>query len=205
MVGFAEPAVVIGNSVRTAIGAFNATLKGTPATDLGELVVGERGAQSRETPRIDPAALPGLGKVRLRQLRRPEDEAAFRRFGAALAPEDLRTRFAVPTRWSPAVAERLWALDGVAFAAFDEGGEILGMGEVVGTEVGLAIRSDLKRHGLGRALLERIVRHAFEEGATELTATVLAENFAMLDLARRIGFRETGLAGTEVSMRLCLP
>jgi acetyltransferase len=146
-----------------------------------------------------------LSKVRLRQLRRPEDEAAFRRFGAALTPEDLRTRFAVPTRWSPAVAERLWALNGVGFAAFDEGGEILGMSEVVGTEVGLAIRSDLKRHGLGRALLERIVRHAFEEGATELTATVLAENCAMLDLARRIGFHATGLAGSEVSMRLCLP
>lgn len=179
MAAFAEPAVLIRNPVRTAISAFNATRKDTPAT--------------------------GLGKVRLRQLRRPEDEAAFQRFGAALTPEDLRTRFAIPTRWSPAVAERLWALDGVAFAAFGEDGEILGMGEVVGTEIGLAIRSDLKRHGFGRALLERIVRHAFEEGATELTATVLAENRAMLDLARRIGFRATGLAGTEVSMRLCLP
>jgi GNAT superfamily N-acetyltransferase len=205
MTGFAGPAVVIGKPVRAAIGAFNAALKDTPATELGTRVLGERGTRSRETLQIDPAALPGLGKVRLRQLRRPEDEAAFRRFGAALTPEDLRRRFAVPTRWSPAVAERLWALDGVAFAAFDEGGEILGMGEVVGTEVGLAIRSDLKRHGLGRALLERIVRHALEEGATELTATALAENGAMLDLARRIGFHEMGLAGTEVSMRLCLP
>jgi acetyltransferase len=210
MTGFAERAVakravVICNSVRTAIDAFNATPKDSPATELGALVLGERGAQSRQTPPIDSAALPGLGKVRLRQLRRPEDEAAFRRFGAALTPEDLRTRFAVPTRWSPAVAERLWAFDGFAFAAFDEGGEILGMGEVVGTEVGLAIRSDLKRHGLGRVLLERIVRHAFEEGATELTATVLVENSAMLDLAQRIGFHGTGLAGTEVSMRLCLP
>jgi acetyltransferase len=202
MAGLAEPAAVTGNSVRTAIGAFNATLKDI---ELGALVLGARRAQSREALRIDPAALPVLGKVRLRQLRRPEDEAAFRRFGAALTPEDLRTRFAVPTRWSPALAERLWAREGVAFAAFDQGGEILGIGEVVGTEVGLAIRSDLKRHGLGRALLERIVRHAFEEGATELTATVLAENGAMLHLARRIGFHETGLAGTEVSMRLCLP
>jgi len=172
---------------------------------FAEPVLDERGPQSRATLRIDPAALPDLGKVRLRQLRRPEDEAAFRRFGTALTPEDLRTRFAVPTRWGPAVAERLWAHDGVAFAAFDQGGEILGIGEMVGTEVALAIRSDLKRHGLGRALLERIVRHAFEEGATELTATVLAENGAMLDLARRIGFHGTGLAGTVVSMRLCLP
>jgi hypothetical protein len=182
MAGLAEPAVVIGNPIRTAIGAFNATLKDTPAIALGALVLGARRAQSRETLWIDPAALPCLGKVRLRQLRRPEDEAALRRFGAALTPEDLRTRFAVPTQWGPAVAERLWALNGGRGRSRD----------TLGPEV-------------GRALLECIGRHAFEEGATELTATVLAENGAMLDLARRIGSDETGLAGTEVSMRLCLP
>jgi hypothetical protein len=32
----------------------------------------------------------------------------------------------------------------------------------------------------------------------------MAENRAMLALAQRIGFHETGLAGTEVSMRLRL-
>jgi acetyltransferase len=158
-----------------------------------------------EAPGIDRVSLQGLGELWVRRLRRPEDEAAFRRFGAALGPEDLRTRFAVPTLCSPALAERLWSLNGIAFAALDEGGEILAIGEMLAREVGLAVRSDLKRHGLGRTLLERIVRHAFEEGATELTATVTAENRPMLDLAQRVGFYAMRLARTEVSMRLCLP
>src|ERR1700752_3517791 len=47
----AAPEIVISNPVRTAIGTFNGTLKGTPATELGAVVV-------RETLRrsgLDPA------------------------------------------------------------------------------------------------------------------------------------------------------
>jgi hypothetical protein len=67
MGGLAEPAVVICNPICAAIEPFNATLKDTPATEateLGALVLEKKGAQSRETARIDPAALAGLGSVR---------------------------------------------------------------------------------------------------------------------------------------------
>ena len=53
MAGFAEHDVVICSPVRTAIGAFNGTLKDTPATELGALVVGETLRRSK----IDPSAV----------------------------------------------------------------------------------------------------------------------------------------------------
>lgn len=51
-----SPEIVLSHPVRTAIGGYNGTLKGTPATDLGAVVV-------RETLRrsgLDPARLDGV-------------------------------------------------------------------------------------------------------------------------------------------------
>jgi len=149
--------------------------------------------------------VPQWGEILIRRLWLPGDGAAYQRFGAALAPDDLRLRFAVPTRWGPGTAQRLAPLDGAAFAAFDRGGEILGIGDVVAGEVALAIRSDFQRRGLGRALLERIREHAVERGMTELVGCVLAENRPMLALAQIAGFRAAGFEGSMVSLRLCLP
>ena len=42
--------VILGHAVRTAIGTFNGTLKGTPAADLGAAVVRETLARSRFDP-----------------------------------------------------------------------------------------------------------------------------------------------------------
>jgi len=156
-------------------------------------------------PQLGHIVLPELGEVHVRELRRPEDEAAYLRFGAAMAAHDLRMRFAVPTRWSPALAQRMLMLTGTAFAAFGEDGEILGVGRLVGNEIALAVHSKLKRRGLGRALLERIVHSAREHGIAEITGTVLAENRPMLGLARAAGFRITGSEGPTVSVRLSLP
>jgi acetyltransferase len=156
-------------------------------------------------PELDHIVLPKLGDVLVRELRRPEDEEAYLRFGAAMAANDLRMRFAVPTRWTLALAQRMLKLNGTAVAAFGEDGEILGVGRLVGNEIALSVRSELKRRGLGRVLLERIVHSALEQGIVELTGTVLAENRPMLALAQTAGFRITGFEGPMVSMRLCLP
>lgn len=156
-------------------------------------------------PELDHIVLPELGEVLVRELRRPEDEEAYLRFGAAMAADDLRMRFAVPTRWSSALAHRMLMLSGVAFAAFGEDGEILGIGRLVENEIALTVRSNLKRRGLGRVLLERIVHSALEHGIPELTGTLLAENRPMLALAQTAGFRITGSQGPMVSIRLCLP
>ena len=154
---------------------------------------------------IESFFVPDLGEVFVRPLRPREDEPAYLRFGAALAPSDLRTRFAVPTKWRPELAPRLFGFAGSVFAAFDESGEILGVGAIVGTEFSLTVRSDVKRHGVGRILLTHIVSYALKHGILELVGTALAENQPVLALARSAGFRASGFDGPMISMRLCLP
>jgi acetyltransferase len=154
---------------------------------------------------VERVLIPELGEIVIRPLRRIEDEAAYSRFGAALAGEDLRLRFAGPAHWNAALAPRLFGFDGTPFAACDERGEILGVGGIVAHEISLTVRSDLKRRGLGRALLHHLVSYAIEHGFAELVGSVLAENRPMLKLAQAVGFRAIGFEGTLVSIRLCLP
>lgn len=132
----------------------------------------------------------------------PSDAAAYRRFAFRLAPEDVRLRFGQPMRWSATLAGRM--LDGDVFGAFDSGGEIVGVARIVEGEIALTVRSDMKRHGIGRALLQRLVDEAWAHGMTELSGHVLAENRPMLSLAHRAGFRHVGNAGSLVVLRLCL-
>jgi acetyltransferase len=135
---------------------------------------------------------------------RGEDAAAYIRFAHRLAPEDVRLRFGRIVRWSDDCARRLLD-DGVAYAAFDCRGEVLGVARLVEGEVALMVRSDLKRHGIGRALLARLVDHAMAAGMTELSGHFLAENRPALALAHRAGFRLEGNFGSLVELRLCLP
>ena len=55
-------------------------------------------------------------------------------------------------------------------------------------EFGIVLRSNQKGAGLGRLLMERIIRWAQAQGLQRLVALVLRENEAMLALARRLGF-----------------
>jgi acetyltransferase len=156
-------------------------------------------------PEREMLTLPGLGAVAIRPLE-AGDRAAYLDFAARLTPEDIRLRFFRP----------IWRLDGrllaelldidhdrrEAFVAMDETGAILGVARVVEGEFALIVRSDLKRRGLGRVLLDRLVRYAIERGFIAVDGTVLAENEPMLNLARHAGFRAVG---REVALRLCLP
>jgi acetyltransferase len=54
-------------------------------------------------------------------------------------------------------------------------------------EYAIIVRSDLKHHGLGRQLMGEIIAYARSRGYTRLCGDVLAENAAMLDLARQLG------------------
>jgi len=55
-------------------------------------------------------------------------------------------------------------------------------------EFGIVLRSDQKGAGLGRLLMERIIRWAKAQGQQRMVALVLRENEGMLALARRLGF-----------------
>jgi acetyltransferase len=155
------------------------------------------------------AWLPRLGAFRIRALE-AADRAAYDKFGAQLDRNDLRLRFGGPVKLdSPVVEAQFSGIDHErveAFAAIDGDGEIFGIAHLVRTdrsaaEIGLIVRSDLKRRGLGRMLLDRMMRHADERGLAELTAQILYENRPMLRLAAELGFRTAGYSGGTVELR----
>lgn len=112
-----------------------------------------------------------------------------------LDPQDVKLRFgslhSTPRYLLPS---RGAANQGAAFGALDAAGAILGVAnlEYVNSdlaEAAVIVRSDYKRHGIGRSLLEQTIKRAVEDGASQVTGYVLAENKAMLSLARAMGFQ----------------
>ena len=71
-------------------------------------------------------------------------------------------------------------------------------------EIGLIVRSDLKRKGIGSRMLDFLIRRSGEERLQTVSALVLYENRAMLNLARRAGFVARGSLGLNVELVLAL-
>jgi acetyltransferase len=141
-----------------------------------------------------------LGDIRclVRPLR-PEDEGAMKAFFAEITAEDLRLRFfgSVKEFTHPFIA-RLAQLDyarAMAFGAFQEGGDLLGMVRIdadanfENAEYAIAVRSDLKGHGIGWQLMQLIIEYARSEGLQQIYGEVLADNVVMLAMCRELGFR----------------
>ena len=134
---------------------------------------------------------------------RPEDSAQHRQFLAQVSPQDLRMRFFSGVRELPeADLTHFTHIDydrEMAFIAVAPGGT--GAGEILGVaracadadndaaEFAVLVRSDLKGQGLGTLLMRKLIRYWRERGTRELWGSVLAENGAMLQLARSLGFR----------------
>ncbi|MGH8510731.1 MAG: GNAT family N-acetyltransferase, partial [Gammaproteobacteria bacterium] len=55
-------------------------------------------------------------------------------------------------------------------------------------EFAIMVRSDMQRHGLGNALLEKMIRYCRSRGTGELIGEVLSGNERMLALAEDLGF-----------------
>ena len=55
-------------------------------------------------------------------------------------------------------------------------------------EFATLVRSDLKRTGLGRLLMDKLTAYCRDQGALSLWGEVLNENASMLGLARKMGF-----------------
>jgi acetyltransferase len=55
-------------------------------------------------------------------------------------------------------------------------------------EYAILLRSDLKGHGLGWKLMELMIDYARREGLKRIEGQVLAENAAMLNMCRKLGF-----------------
>jgi acetyltransferase len=130
---------------------------------------------------------------------RPQDEPLMREFLRHESSQDLRLRFFVPMKeFSHEFIARFTQLDyarAMVFVAFDEGtSELVGVVQIHSDslhesgEYAILLKSDLKSHGLGWALMQLIIEYAESEGLKRISGQVLQENAAMLNMCRELGF-----------------
>jgi acetyltransferase len=142
---------------------------------------------------------------------RPEDERLALEFYAKLDPEDIRMRMLTPMKEpSHAFIARLTQIDyarEMAFVALDDAKALLGVSRLNGNadgdraEFAVMVRSDLKGHGLGWQLMQKLLAYARSEGMKVVEGHVLAENTTMLKMCRELGFEVT-LHPADRSLRL---
>lgn len=145
---------------------------------------------------------------------KPEDAGAYARFIAATQAPDFRLRFFTLVRSLPARdLARHTQIDyhrEMAFVATTPDGP--DAGEIAGevrafvypggttAEFAILVRSDLKRRGLGRALLAKMIDYCRASGLAELIGQILPENDAMIALARRCGMQVEIAPGASVAV-----
>ena len=56
-------------------------------------------------------------------------------------------------------------------------------------EFAILVRSDMKGLGLGKLMMEKIVRYARERGIGQLSGMTMPSNRGMINLAKRLGFQ----------------
>lgn len=140
-------------------------------------------------------------RLRLRPIR-PEDFAQHKRFLSRCSPGDLHARFLSTFRELPdADIARLTQIDydrEMAFIAEERPAqgsiETLGVARVATdpdnfeADFAILVRSDLKRQGLGRLLLGKLIRYCRSRGTARMTSSVLSGNACMLGLGATLGF-----------------
>lgn len=157
-------------------------------------------------------------RLRLRPIR-PEDFAQHKRFLSRCSLEDLHARFLATFRELPdAEIARLTQIDyDREMALVAEELPPLGEAETLGVarvcadpdnreaEFAILVRSDLKRQGLGRLLLGKLIRYCRERGTERMTSSVLSDNAGMLGLGASLGFSrrfsERGILEMSLELR----
>lgn len=133
---------------------------------------------------------------------RPGDEAQHMEFLQRLDPEDTRMRVFYSRRSIEASElARLTQIDyerEIAFIAERAGpdGSMQTLAAAravtdpdnISAEFGIIVRSDLKGQGLGRLMMDKLIRTLRAHGTQRLVATVLQDNRRMLALQRDLGF-----------------
>jgi acetyltransferase len=191
--------------------ALDARVKLQPAARAVPLAIRPYPAQLEEAAQLDGRS------VLLRPIR-PEDEPLLRSLYASATPEDMRLRFFLARREVPrSELARYSQIDydrDMTFVAVDPAmGEEGLLGEVRSVcdpdgeraEFSIQVRSGWQGQGLGRLLMDKLLRYLGERGVTELTGECLAANDAMVALARRIGFDAARRStGDTIALRLQL-
>ena len=147
---------------------------------------------------------------------RPEDEKAHFEMFENFTQEDIRFRFFGLVRsFAHSEMARYTQIDydrEMAFIATtgDEPAKTLGVVRAVSradasfAEFALIVRSDVKGQGLGKALLQKMIRYCRERGVRELRGDVLEHNRRMLGLAESLGFSRGSVEGGSIHITLDL-
>lgn len=143
----------------------------------------------------------------------PEDEPGHAAFFSRVAPEDLLLRFFRPVeRLEHQELARLTQIDydrEMAFVAVGEedgGGAILGEVRIIAdpederAEFAVIVRSDLQGQGLGRMLMEKMIRYCEARGVATLFGTVMARNSGMRRLCGKLGMVERAAEDSDTRL-----
>jgi RimJ/RimL family protein N-acetyltransferase/succinyl-CoA synthetase alpha subunit len=132
---------------------------------------------------------------------RPDDEPALLSLLQSLDPETVRLRFFTLIRhFSHDLAARMTQIDydrelALVILPAEAPERLVGIGTLAAdpdgarAEFGVLVDQAHCGQGLGRHLLQRFLDHARSQGIAAIFGEVLAENAAMLGLARSLGFR----------------
>ncbi|WP_410013748.1 bifunctional acetate--CoA ligase family protein/GNAT family N-acetyltransferase [Sodalis sp. C49] len=148
----------------------------------------------------------------------PEDEPLLKQFIGAVTPEDLYYRyFSEITEFTHEDLAYMTQIDydrEMAFVAIrqnDAGNTIIGVTRVFSdpdnteAEFSVLVRSDLKKMGLGRLLLQKMIAYARDHGLRRLNAITMPSNHGMISLAKKLGFTvdlqlEDGIVALSLSL-----
>ena len=141
----------------------------------------------------------GIGVLQVRPIR-PQDEALYRDFFAAVTVQDRRLRFlGAGINLTPDFLARMTQIDyarEMAFVAIEhKTGNLLGVVRLIADpdletgEYAILVRSNLKGRGLGWRLMQHMIDYAKAEGYAQLHGSVLTENSIMLRMCMGLGFK----------------
>ncbi|MDF7648995.1 bifunctional acetate--CoA ligase family protein/GNAT family N-acetyltransferase [Pantoea sp. Acro-805] len=132
----------------------------------------------------------------------PEDEPQLRAFIAQVTKEDLYYRyFSEINEFTHEDLANMTQIDYdremaiVAVRQHNGNDEIIGVTRAISdadnidAEFSVLVRSDLKGLGMGRRLLEKMIRYTRDHGLQQLNGITMPHNTGMITLARKLNFR----------------
>ncbi|GAB3685469.1 bifunctional acetate--CoA ligase family protein/GNAT family N-acetyltransferase [Salinisphaera aquimarina] len=194
----------------------------SPADSLIEITGNPRPARERLAMSPYPARMRHI--VTLKNERRfivrairPSDEPAVLDLLESLSPEEIRLRFFNYIRhFSHDMAARITQVDydrevSLVVSAYDTPDQLAGMGTIIAdpdgneAEFAILVHRNHAGIGLGRHLLDCLLRQAQARGIETVYGDVLAQNRPMLKLARGLGFKVRLSIDDASSVRVEIP